>query len=245
MVWTGKAERDAFEIPAPSVHVHEELSAKKIISSVRKNRVDNFLFNFEEVDASKSVEFYEHEMSWTNRLILGDSLIVMNSLLARERMAGKVQAVYMDPPYGVKYNSNFQPRIGDTDVKDRSDEDLTREPEMIQAYRDTWELGVHSYLTHMRDRLTVARELMAESGSIFVQISEENVHRLRMLLDEVFGAENFISMISYVTTSGFAQAKGLGRNGDYILWFAKNQGEMKVTVYGPKMLIRRLTPRLN
>ncbi len=228
MVWTGKAERDTFEIPAPSVHVHEELSAKKILASVRKNRIDNFLFSFEELDPSKSVEFYEHDMSWANRLILGDSLIVMNSLLARERMAGKVQAVYMDPPYGVKYNSNFQPRIGDTNVKDRSDEDLTREPEMIQAYRDTWELGVHSYLTHMRDRLTVARELMAESGSIFVQISEENVHRLRLLLDEVFGAENFISMISYVTTSGFAQAKGLGRNGDYILWFAKNQAKMKV-----------------
>lgn len=228
MVWTGKAERESFEIPAPSIHVHEELSAKKILASVRKNRVDNFLFSLEEFDASKSVEFYEHEMSWTNRLILGDSLIVMNSLLNRERMAGKVQAVYMDPPYGVKYNSNFQPRIGDTDVKDRSDDDLTREPEMIQAYRDTWELGVHSYLTHMRDRLHVARELLAESGSIFVQISEENVHRVRLLLDEVFDSSNFVSMISYVTTSGFAQAKGLGRNGDYILWFAKNIQKMKV-----------------
>jgi len=228
MVWTGKAERPAFEIPAPSIHVHEELSAQKILSSVRKNRLDNFLFNLEELDASKSVEFYEHEMSWTNRLILGDSLIVMNSLLTRERMAGKVQAVYMDPPYGVKYNSNFQPRLGDTDVKDRNDDDLTREPEMIQAYRDTWELGVHSYLTHMRDRLTVARDLLSATGSIFVQISEENVHRVRLLLDEVFGESNFVSMISYVTTSGFAQARGLGRNGDYILWFAKDQSKMKV-----------------
>lgn len=236
MVWTGKAERESFEIPAPSIHVHEELSAKKILASVRKNRLDNFLFNLEELDASKSIEFYEHELSWSNRLILGDSLIVMNSLLNRERMAGKVQAVYMDPPYGVKYNSNFQPRIGDTDVKDRSDDDLTREPEMIQAYRDTWELEVHSYLTHMRDRLTVARELLADTGSIFVQISEENVHRLRILLDEVFGSENFMSMISYVTTSGFAQAKGLGRSGDYILWYAKNQKNMKVNslwVYNP------------
>lgn len=236
MVWTGKAERESFEIPAPSIHVHEELSAKKILSAVRKNRSDNFLFNLEELDASQSVEFYEHELNWSNRLILGDSLIVMNSLLNRERMAGKVQAVYMDPPYGVKYNSNFQPRIGDTDVKDRSDEDLTREPEMIQAYRDTWELEVHSYLTHMRDRLTVARELLADTGSIFVQISEENVHRVRILLDEVFGSENFMSMISYVTTSGFAQAKGLGRSGDYILWYAKNQKTMKVNslwVYSP------------
>lgn len=228
MVWTGKAERESFEIPAPSIHVHEELSAKKILASVRKNRVDNFLFNIDELDASKSVEFYEHEMSWTNRLILGDSLIVMNSLLARERMAGKVQAVYMDPPYGVKYNSNFQARLGDTDVKDRSDDDLTREPEMIQAYRDTWELGIHSYLTHMRDRLTIAKELLAESGSVFVQISDENVHRVRLLLDEIFGADNFISMISYATTSGFAQSTELSRAGDYILWFAKNKTAMKV-----------------
>ena len=228
MVWTGKQERESFEIPAPSIHVHEELSAQKIISSVRKNRLDNFLFDFEELDPGASVEFYQHELSWSNRLILGDSLIVMNSLLNRERMAGQVQAVYMDPPYGVKYNSNFQPRIGDTDVKDRNDDDLTREPEMIQAYRDTWELEVHSYLTHMRDRLTVARELLADSGSIFVQISDENVHRVRLLLDEVFGSENFVSMISYVTTSGFAQARGLGRNGDYILWYARNQKMMKV-----------------
>jgi adenine-specific DNA-methyltransferase len=228
LLWTGKSERQSFEIPAPSIHVHEELSAQNILASVRRNRLDNFLFNFDEVDSSKSIEFYEHELSWSNRLILGDSLIVMNSLLNRERMAGQVQMVYMDPPYGIKYNSNFQPRLGDTEVKDRKDDDLTREPEMIQAYRDTWELGIHSYLTHMRDRLTLARELLAESGSIFVQISDENVHRVRLVLDEVFGSENFVSMISYVTTSGFAQAKGLGRNGDYILWYAKSQKQMKV-----------------
>jgi adenine-specific DNA-methyltransferase len=228
MLWTGKAEHDSFEIPAPSIHVHEELSAKKILASVRKNRVDNFLFATEELDNAKSVEFYEHEMSWSNRLILGDSLIVMNSLLMRERMAGKVQAVYMDPPYGVKYNSNFQPRIGDTSVKDRSDADMTREPEMIQAYRDTWELEVHSYLTHMRDRLKIARELLSETGSIFVQISEENVHRIRVLMDEVFGSENFIRMISYVTTSGFAATNVISRAGDYILWFAKDVKKIKV-----------------
>ena len=228
MVWTGKQERESFEIPAPSIHVHEELSAQKIISSVRKNRLDNFLFDFEELDPGASVEFYQHELSWSNRLILGDSLIVMNSLLNRERMAGQVQAVYMDPPYGVKYNSNFQPRIGDTEVKDRNDADLTREPEMIQAYRDTWELEVHSYLTHMRDRLTVARELLADSGSIFVQISDENVHRVRLLLDEVFGSENFVSMISYVTTGGFAQSTALSRAGDYLLWYSKDIKKKKV-----------------
>jgi adenine-specific DNA-methyltransferase len=228
MVWTGKAERESFEIPAPSIHVHEELSAQKIISSVRKNRLDNFLFDFEELDPGASVEFYQHELSWSNRLILGDSLIVMNSLLNRERMAGQVQAVYMDPPYGVKYNSNFQPRIGDTSVKDRNDADLTREPEMIQAYRDTWELEVHSYLTHMRDRLMVSRALLSDSGSIFVQISEENVHRVRILLDEVFGANNFVRMISYVTTSGFAASNVISRAGDYILWFAKDVTKMRV-----------------
>jgi len=228
LIWTGKSERESFEIPAPSIHVHEELSAQNILASVRKNRLDNFLFNFDEVDSSKSIEFYEHELSWSNRLILGDSLIAMNSLLNRERMAGQVQMVYIDPPYGIKYNSNFQPRLGDTDVKDRSDEDLTREPEMIQAYRDTWELGIHSYLTYMRDRLRVARELLSDTGSIFVQISEENLHRVRLLLDEVFGAENFVSMISYVTTGGFAQSTAISRAGDYILWFAKDTKKKKV-----------------
>ncbi len=227
LIWTGKSERELFEIPAPSIHVHEELSAQNILASARKQRLDNFLFNFDEIDSSKSIEFYEHELSWSNRLILGDSLIVMNSLLNRERMAGQVQMVYMDPPYGIKYNSNFQPRIGDTEVKDKSDEDLTREPEMIQAYRDTWELGIHSYLTHMRDRLTVSRELLAETGSVFVQISDENLHRLRILLDEIFGSENFVSMISYATTSGFAQSSELGRAGDYVIWYAKDKSKMK------------------
>lgn len=228
MVWTGKAERESFQIPAPSIHVHEYLSAQGIFSSLRRNRYVDLLFDFDELEDGKSIEFYQHELNWSNRLILGDSSIVMNSLLQRERMAGKVQAIYMDPPYGIKYNSNFQAKIGDTDVKDKNDEDLTREPEMIQAYRDTWELGVHSYLTHLRDRLTISRELLSDSGSIFIQISDENVHRVRVLLDEIFGADNFVSMISYVTTSGFAQASGLGRNGDYILWYAKEQKKMKV-----------------
>jgi adenine-specific DNA-methyltransferase len=228
LIWTGKVERESFEIPAPSIHVHEELSAKNILATVRKNRLDNFIFDFDEFDASKSVEFYEHDMSWTNRLILGDSLIVMNSLLTRERMAGTVQAVYMDPPYGIKYNSNFQPQIGKTDVKDRNDDDLTREPEMIQAYRDTWELGTHSYLSYLRDRLNLARDLLNETGSIFVQISEENVHRVRLLLDETFGSENYVSMISYATTGGFVQTTELSRAGDYILWYAKDKKNVKI-----------------
>lgn len=228
MVWTGKAERESFQIPAPSIHVHEYLSAQGIFSSLRRNRYVDLLFDFDELEDGKSIEFYQHELNWSNRLILGDSSIVMNSLIHRERMAGKVQAIYMDPPYGIKYNSNFQAKIGETDVKDKNDEHLTREPEMIQAYRDTWELGVHSYLTHLRDRLMLSRELMSDTGSIFMQISEENVHLVRLLLDEVFGSDNFVSMISYATTAGFAQTSALSRAGDYIVWFAKDKKKMKV-----------------
>jgi adenine-specific DNA-methyltransferase len=233
--WAGKAERPSFEISAPSIHVHEELSAKKILSTARKTRVDNFLFSVEELTSSEVVEFYEHELSWTNRLILGDSLIVMNSLLSRERMAGQVQCVYMDPPYGVKYNSNFQTRIGDTDVKDKSDDDLTREPEMIQAYRDTWELGIHSYLTYLRDRLVLARQLLSESGSIFLQISDDNVHLVRTLLDEVFGATNFMRLITFSKTAT-ADSAVLPVTHDFIVWYAKDSTKVKVNpLYVPRV----------
>ena len=228
LVWAGKAEHAVVDVPAPSIHVHEDLSAQKIIGSVRKKRFAPSLFDVTELDAAQAVEFYQHERSWSNRMILGDSLVVMNSLLERERMAGKVQCVYIDPPYGIKYQSNFQPTISSTVVTDGRDDDVTREPEMIQAYRDTWELGVHSYLTYLRDRLTVARELLNETGSIFVQISDTNQHLVRNILDEVFGAQNFVSLISYVTTSGFAQTKTLGRSGDYLLWFAKDIEKIKV-----------------
>src|SRR5690606_28739161 len=138
---------------------------------------------------------------WANRLIAGDSLLVMNSLLQKESMAGKVQMIYIDPPYGIKYGSNFQPFVNKRDVKDRKDEDLTQEPEMIKAFRDTWELGIHSYLTYLRDRLLLARELLHESGSIFVQISDENIHHVRELLDEVFGSKNFLAQINFRSMS--------------------------------------------
>jgi adenine-specific DNA-methyltransferase len=161
-VWAGKAEHNQVEIPAPSIHVHEELSAQKIVGSVRRQRLQPNLFDVTELDGAQAVEFYQHEMSWSNRLILGDSLVVMSSLLDRERLAGQVQCVFMDPPYGIKYQSNFQPGIGNRNVTDGKDDDLTREPEMIQAYRDTWELGIHSYLTYLRDRLQVVRELAWE-----------------------------------------------------------------------------------
>jgi len=235
MVWTGKAERESFAIPAPSIHVHEYLSAQQIVSGLRKNRYVDLLFGFDELEAGDSVEFYQHELNWSNRLVLGDSLIVMNSLLHRERMGGKVQVVYVDPPYGVSYNSNFQVKIGDTDVKDRNDDHLTREPEMIQAYRDTWELGIHSYLTYLRDRLVLARELLNERGSIFVQISDDNVHLVRALLDEVFGAENFMKLITFAKTAT-ADSSVLPVTHDFIVWYAKDSSKVKVNpLYVPRV----------
>ncbi len=224
--WSGKAERTEVEVAAPSIHVHEELSAQKIIGSVRKRRMQASLFDVDELDPDKAIEFYKHEMNWSNRMIMGDSLVVMSSLVERERLAGQVQTIFMDPPYGIKYQSNFQPGISNRTVRDGADEDLTREPEMIQAYRDTWELGVHSYLTYLRDRFQVAKELLSESGSIFVQIGDENVHRVRVLMDEVFGSENFVSQIPFLKTSG----KGgnlLDTVNDNLIWYASNREKVK------------------
>jgi len=183
------------------------------------------LFGETPLSADQQIEFYGYEVGWVNRLILGDSLLVMNSLLVKEGMAGKVQMIYIDPPYGIKYASNFQPRIDRRDVKDK-DEDLTREPEQIKAYRDTWTLGIHSYLTYLRDRLLLCRELLSESGSIFVQINDENLHLVRCLLDEVFGRENFVAVVAFRKTTGFP-SKLLGSVYDYLLWYAKNRELIK------------------
>jgi adenine-specific DNA-methyltransferase len=225
LVWAGKAERDEVVVPAPSIHVHEELSAQKIIGSVRRQRLQPALFDVDQLDPDKAVEFYRHDLEWSNRMILGDSLVVMASLLERERMAGQVQCIYIDPPYGVNYKSNFQPTVGSTDVG-QDDAGLTREPETIQAYRDTWELGIHSYLTYLRDRLYVARELLNESGSVFVQISDDHVHRVRAVLDEVFGAENYVAQITFQKTAT-STGKNLGIVADYLLWFAKDLDKLK------------------
>jgi adenine-specific DNA-methyltransferase len=228
--WAGKKERSEIDIPAPSIHVHEELSAQKIIGSVRKQRMQSSLFDIDVLDPDKAVEFYQHQLDWSNRMILGDSLVVMNSLLERERLAGSVQCVYIDPPYGIRYQSNFQPGISKRGVKDKNDEDLTREPEMIQAYRDTWELGVHSYLTYLRDRLTIARELLTDSGSIFVQIGDENVHRVRILLDEIFGSENYVSQITFATTTGTGapnDVTSIPSIENYLIWYAKEKTKLK------------------
>jgi adenine-specific DNA-methyltransferase len=225
--WSGKAEHTSFDVPTVSLHVHERIDPYTIISAVKKRngagerQVSLFEYAGENPPIREAIEFYKHKHNWSNRLIAGDSLLVMNSLLAKEGMAGKVQMIYIDPPYGIKYGSNFQPFVNKRDVKDGKDEDLTQEPEMIKAFRDTWELGIHSYLTYLRDRLLLARELLAESGSVFVQISDENVHHVREILDEVFGKENFISLISYATTGGF-ETSALSRLGDYIVWYGKS-----------------------
>jgi len=229
--WAGKVEHASFEVPTVSLHVHERIDPRTIIEAVRKrngNDPQMSLFQAKEENPPlrEAIEFYKHKHGWSNRLIAGDSLLVMNSLLEKEGLAGKVQMIYFDPPYGIKYGSNFQPFVNKRDVKDGKDEDLTAEPEMIKAFRDTWELGIHSYLTYLRDRLLLARELLTESGSVFVQISDENVHLVRNMMDEVFGVGNFVSLISFSTTSGFASLT-LSRAGDYLVWYAKDRAKIK------------------
>ena len=229
--WAGKAERTSFEVPTVSLHVHERIEARTIIEAVKKNNGENAqipLFASPEYNLPfrQAVEFYQHRHGWSNRLVAGDSLLVMNSLLEKEGMAGKVQCVYMDPPYGIKYGSNFQPFVNTRDVKDGKDDDLTTEPEMIRAFRDTWELGIHSYLSYLRDRLLLARELLHESGSVFVQIGDENVHLTGMVLDDVFGATNRLATISFATTSG-SSTSHLPQIADYLLWYAKDKDRVK------------------
>ena len=227
--WAGKAEHTSFEVPTVSLHVHERIDPRRIIETVRKEKTDMVqpsLFEDNKKPLREAIEFYKHKEGWSNRLIAGDSLLVMNSLLEKEGMGGKVQMVYFDPPYGIKYGSNFQPFVNKRDVKDGKDEDLTSEPEMIKAFRDTWELGIHSYLTYLRDRLRLARELLSESGSVFVQIGDENVHLVRNVLDEIFGVENFISLITVVKTSS-ATAMLLPNISDYILIYSKKKELLK------------------
>ena len=241
LIWSGKKENTSFEVDTVSLHVHERIDPITIIENVMKKQKfqQETLFHYFELPENNlpnrlAIEFYKHDQNWSNRLIAGDSLLVMNSLLQKENMAGKVQTIYIDPPYGIKYGSNFQPFINKRDVKDGKDEDLTQEPEMIQAFRDTWELGIHSYLTYLRDRLLLSKELMTESGSCFIQISDENVHRVRMLMDEIFGANNFVSLITVKKTTGLTQ-KTLDNVSDYIIWYAKNIEVIKFhQLYFPK-----------
>jgi adenine-specific DNA-methyltransferase len=224
--WAGKAERLSFAVEAPSIHVHERLSTEAIIKAVQKEPPQLSLFEDPELERSKAVEFYEHEMGWVNRLILGDSLVVMTGLVEKERLGGQAQVIYFDPPYGINYNSNFQARISNRSPKETSDNSLTREPEQIQAYRDTWQLGIHSYLTYLRDRLLLAHELLNEQGSIFVQIGPDRLHLVRCLLDEIFGSENACPTITVQKTSGH-DASFLPEVADFLLWYAKEKKQTK------------------
>jgi adenine-specific DNA-methyltransferase len=230
--WAGKAERLSFDVPTLPLFVHERLSTKAIIETLASHKKDKQLDMFSLFgDPHHSItdqilKAYEYKDKWVNRLVLGDSLVVMNSLVHYEGLGRQVQMIYMDPPYGVKFGSNFQPFVRKRDVKHNEDDDMTREPEMVKAYRDTWELGLHSYLTYMRDRLLIARELLTPSGSIFVQISDENLHHVREVMDEVFGAEHFCSVICFVKTSGFSPTL-LSNVADYLLWYSKDKERVK------------------
>ncbi len=237
--WTGKAERTSFEVDTVSLHVHERIDAMSILSAVSKRQSKKndkasttgfqpglFEAPFESMPLRAAVDFYKHDRGWANRLVAGDSLLVMNSLLQKEGMAGQVQMIYIDPPYGIKYGSNFQPFTNKRDVKDRSDADLTQEPEMIKAFRDTWELGIHSYLTYLRDRLLLAKDLLSETGSVFVQISDENLHHVRELCDEVFGSDNFILIVAVRKTTG--ETSGfLSVTCDFLVWYGKSKKQTK------------------
>ncbi len=237
--WAGKAERLSFDVPTLPLFIHERLSTKAIIETLKSHRRDpqmelELFADPQHSIADQVLRAYEHRDKWVNRMILGDSMVVMNSLLHFEGLGGQVQMIYMDPPYGVKFGSNFQPFVRKRDVDHNDDEDMTREPEMVKAYRDTWELGLHSYLTYLRDRLLLCRELLAPSGSIFVQISDENVHHVKEVVDEVFGAANFVSVITFAKTTGFS-GKVLSSVSDYILWYARDFQRIKYRqLYRPK-----------
>jgi adenine-specific DNA-methyltransferase len=240
LVWRGKDEQDWSDlvVAAPPLYIQEKVHPKVLIDDLRRRsqaRADaaaqfdqlNLFADFNGIaDTATATEFYKHDANWTNRMILGDSLQVMASLAEREGLRGKVQCIYIDPPYGIKFNSNFQWSTTSRDVKDGNREHITREPEQVKAFRDTWRDGIHSYLTYLRDRLTVARDLLAESGSIFVQIGDENVHRVRAVMDEVFGDENFISLIAFLKTSS-STTNELASTSDYIIWYARSKAGIK------------------
>jgi adenine-specific DNA-methyltransferase len=256
LVWRGKDEQDWSDlvVHAPPLYIQEKVHPKVLIDDLMRRSLqhpspsgrgdggDGFVqpdlfgdFNGIAEEADRTA-FYQHEQNWTNRLILGDSLQAMASLAEREGLRGKVQCIYIDPPYGIKFNSNFQWSTTSRDVKDGKAEHITREPEQVKAFRDTWRDGVHSYLTYLRDRLTVARDLLTESGSIFVQIGDENVHRVRALMDEVFGEDNFASLITYRTRSPLGST-GLPKASDYILWYHRSLRSAKLrSLYSRKTL---------
>ncbi len=244
LYWLRKYDNDDEETQAldlkvdiRSLYVHEDIRPEMLIKGLYRIKEDDAsgmmsLFGSEipntiiEDELERVTEYYKHNADWKNRLIQGDSLLVMNSLLKRESMAGKVQCIYIDPPYGIKFGSNWQMKLNSREVKD-NDDSVSGEPEMIKAFRDTWELGIHSYLSYLRDRLVLAHELLTNSGSVFVQISDENVHLVRSLMDEVFGSENFVSQIVYTKTAGFT-SNTIGNVADFIIWYAKDIEQVKI-----------------
>lgn len=245
LVWRGKdAQPDVLDVVTPPIYIQEKIDPRALVENLRdtatKPEDEPELTLFEEFDdlgPFEAVEFYEHESKWANRMILGDSLAVMSSLADRENLRGQVQAIYIDPPYGIKFGSNWQPRTDKTSVSDGKMADLAREAEQIKAFRDTWEDGIHSYLAYLRDRLIVARELLTVAGSVFVQIGDENVHLARSLLDETFGAENFVALITVKKTSTGTGDYLVGVS-DYVLWYARERASMK---YRPLHLLKTVT----
>jgi adenine-specific DNA-methyltransferase len=238
LVWKGKDEQDWSDlvVPAPPLYIQEKIHPKVLIDDLQRRseanvkstepQIDLFAnFNGLPSDAAKT-EFYQHDAHWANRMILGDSLQVMASLAEREGLRGRVQCIYFDPPYGIRFNSNFQWSTTSRDVKDGNVAHITREPEQVKAFRDTWRDGIHSYLTYLRDRLTVARDLLTDTGSLFLQIGDENVHRVRSLMDEVFGEDNHCGTITFLKTGG-SSSEGLSGVFDYLVWYAKSKARLK------------------
>ncbi|MCL5257361.1 MAG: site-specific DNA-methyltransferase [Chloroflexi bacterium] len=244
LVWKGKDEQDQkdLEVPAVPVYIQEKIHPQAIIEDVRaqaKERQEasqlNLFSDFNGIKFEDMVDFYHHEQNWANRMILGDSLLVMTSLAEKEGLKGKVQMIYIDPPYGIKFGSNWQVSTKRLDVKDGKAEDMSRQPEQVKAFRDTWELGIHSYLSYLRDRFVTARDLLTDTGSVFVQIGDENVHLVRCLMDEVFGSESFASEISFAKTTSFS-GNYLSSICDTIIWYAKDIDRMKYrNLYREKM----------
>ena len=240
LVWRGKDEKDWSElvVHAPPLYIQEKVHPKALIDDLLRqskeaqhaagNLTADLFADFNGIPkGADKTEFYQHDQNWTNRMILGDSLQVMASLAEREGLRGQVQCIYFDPPYGIKFNSNFQWSTTSRDVKDGNTDHITREPEQVKAFRDTWRDGIHSYLTYLRDRLTVARDLLTDSGSIFVQIGDENVHRVRAVLDEVFGDANFVTEVAFKKTAG-QSSQVMSGTLDYILIFAKDATRLKL-----------------
>src|SRR5437867_6190144 len=236
LVWRGKDEQDWSDlvVHARPIYIQEKVHPKVLIDDLlretkqrkdgtwRPPQFDLFAdFNGTPKETDKT-DFYQHDQNWSNRMILGDSLQVMASLAEREGLRGKVQCIYIDPPYGIKFNSNFQWSTTSRDVRDGNTEHITREPEQVKAFRDTWRHGIHSYLTYLRDRLTVARDLLADSGSVFVQIGDENEHRVRALMDEVFGENHFVALIAFTKgATGLGSTDRLPARLDYLVWYSR------------------------